>query len=69
MTGQFDLYGVFLPSFAALALFAYGMFRLLAWALCKAGVYRLVWHRSLFNFALYVTLLGGFSIATNWFQR
>lgn len=38
MTRQFDLYGVFLPSFAVLALFAYGMFRLFAWVLCKAGL-------------------------------
>jgi hypothetical protein len=25
----------------------------------RAGLYRLVWHRSLFDFALYVCLLGG----------
>lgn len=69
MTGQFDLYGVFLPSFAALALFAYGMFRILASVLGRVGFYRLVWHRSLFNFALYVILLGAFSAAINWFQK
>jgi EamA domain-containing membrane protein RarD len=69
MTGQFDLYGVFLPSFAALALFAYGVFRVLASFLDKIGLYQFVWHRALFNLALYVTLLSGFSVATNWFQR
>lgn len=69
MTGQFDLYGVFLPAFAALALFAYGVFRILASVLGRIGFYRLVWHRSLFNLALYVTLLGGVSIAINWFPR
>lgn len=68
MTGQLDLYGVFLPSFAGLALFAYGVFRVLARALDKVGFYRLVWHRPLFNLALYVTLLGGFSVAATWFQ-
>lgn len=69
MTGQFDLYGVFLPLFAAPALFAYGLYRVLAAVLGKVGFYRWVWHRSLFNLALYVTLLGGFSVAINWFQR
>ncbi|MBP2572773.1 hypothetical protein J2767_003958 [Agrobacterium tumefaciens] len=69
MTGQFDLYSAFLPSFAALALFTYGVLRALASALSKIGFYRLVWHRSLFNLALYVTLLGVFSIAMSWFQR
>jgi hypothetical protein len=67
MTGELDIHGVFLPSYAALALFTYGMFRLLASFLEMAGVYRLVWHRSLFNLALYVTLLGGFSVTANWF--
>ncbi len=69
MTGQFDLYGVFLPLFAALALFASGVFRVLASVLDKDGFYRLVWHRPLFNLAIYVTLLAGFSVAFNWFQR
>ena len=67
MTGQFDLYGVFLPLFAGVALFAYGVFRALASLLGMVGFYRLVWHRPLFNFALYVTLLGGVSVVINWF--
>lgn len=69
MTRQFDLYGVFLPSLSALALFAYGVFHALTSALGRVGFYRLVWHRSLFNLALYVTLLGGISVAINWFPR
>ena len=69
MTGQFDLYGVFLPLFAGAALFAYGVFRVLTSVLDNVGFYRLVWHRPLFNLAIYVTLLGGFSVAINWFQR
>ncbi|MCK4207541.1 DUF1656 domain-containing protein [Brucella pituitosa] len=69
MTGQFDLYGVFLPLFAGVALFAYGVFRVLTLVLDNVGFYRLVWHRPLFNLAIYVTLLGGFSVAINWFQR
>jgi len=69
MIGQLDLYGVYLPSLAAVALFAYGMFRALARLLSIVGFYRVVWHRSLFNLALYVTVLGGLSAAINWLQR
>jgi len=64
---QVDLYGIFLPSFAALALFAYAGFRLLTSLLEKMGFYRMVWHRSLFNLALYISLVGGFSAAIDWF--
>lgn len=69
MTGQLDLYGVFLPSFSALALYAYALFRVLAPVLAKLGLYQTVWHRPLFNLALYITLLGGISVAINWLQR
>jgi hypothetical protein len=58
MTGEFDLYGVFLPSLAAWMLLAFvislPLRRVLAWT----GFYRLVWHRPLFDLALYVVLLG-----------
>lgn len=67
MTEQVDLYGIFLPSFASLALFAYAGLRLLTSLLGKIGFYRMVWHRSLFNLALYITLVGGSSVAINWF--
>ncbi len=63
-----DLYGVFLPSSAALALSAYVGLRVLASFLGKTGFYRAVWHRSLFNLALYISLAGGFSAAIDWFQ-
>lgn len=68
MTGQFDLYGVFIPSLAALALAVYIVFRALAFLLGKVGFYRMVWHRALFDVALYLTLLGFVSIALNWLQ-
>ncbi|CVI24128.1 conserved protein; associated to putative secretion protein and putative transporter [Agrobacterium fabacearum CFBP 5771] len=68
MTEQVELYGIFLPSLAAHALFAYAGLRLLTSLLGKIGFYRMVWHRSLFNLALYITLVGGFSAAINWFQ-
>lgn len=58
MTGELDLYGVFVPSLAAWMLLAFvislPLRRILAWT----GFYRLVWHRPLFDLALYVVLLG-----------
>jgi len=46
---------------AALAPFA-----LLRWLLDRYGLYRFVWHRSLFNLALYVLLVGGATLVGNW---
>lgn len=68
MTGQLDLYGTFVPSFAAHSLCAYLVFRLLASALGTFGFYRAVWHRPLFNLALYVIVLGALSLLIQWFQ-
>ncbi len=68
MTGQFDLYGVFLPWFSALSLCAYGLLRMLTSLLSRLGLYQGVWHRSLFNLALYIIVLGGLSALFNWLQ-
>ena len=58
MTQDFDLYGVFLPALFAWMLIAfvvsYPVRHLLAWS----GFYRIVWHRPLFDIALYVVILG-----------
>ena len=58
MIGELDLYGVFVPALAAWALIAFIatllMRRILAWV----GFYRAVWHRPLFDLALYVLVLG-----------
>lgn len=69
MTGQFDLYGVFLPWLSALAVCAYGLLRVLIPVFGRMGLYSAVWHRSLFNLALYITLLGVLSAVLNWLQR
>ncbi|WP_232628731.1 DUF1656 domain-containing protein [Methylobacterium sp. Leaf118] len=58
MTGEFDLYGVFVPSLGAWMLIAFALSLPLRRLLARAGVYRLVWHRPLFDLALYVVLLG-----------
>ncbi|KQS83690.1 MULTISPECIES: DUF1656 domain-containing protein [unclassified Methylobacterium] len=58
MTGELDLYGVFVPSLAAWMLIAFALSLLLRRVLARTGFYRMVWHRPLFDLALYVVLLG-----------
>ncbi|KAB1069959.1 DUF1656 domain-containing protein [Methylobacterium planeticum] len=58
MTGELDLYGVFIPGLAAWMLIAFAVSVPLRRILARAGFYRLVWHRPLFDLALYVVLLG-----------
>lgn len=68
MTGQLDLYGVFLSGLTALALGAYGLFRIVTSLFARIGLYRAVWHPSLSNLALYITLVGGLSAILNWLK-
>jgi Protein of unknown function (DUF1656) len=58
MTGELDIYGVFVPALGAWMLAAYAMYLLASRVLNWGGVYRYVWHRPLFDLALYVLLLG-----------
>jgi hypothetical protein len=58
MTGELDIYGVFVPSLAAWMLVAFLISLVARWVLAWTGFYRLVWHRPLFDLALYVVLLG-----------
>jgi hypothetical protein len=56
--GEFDIYGVYVPAFAIYAaialLFQIAIIRLLD----ARNFYRLVWHRALFDLAIYVIVLG-----------
>jgi len=58
MYGEFSLHGVFIPTLMGLMLAAFLVFLGLHQLLLRAGVYRHVWHPPLFNFALYVLVLG-----------
>ncbi|SFL33643.1 DUF1656 domain-containing protein [Methylobacterium pseudosasicola] len=58
MTGELDLYGVFVPCLAAWMLLAFLISLVARGILDRIGFYRLVWHRPLFDLALYVVLLG-----------
>jgi Protein of unknown function (DUF1656) len=61
--GEFDIYGVYVPIFLIFA----GVAFLLQWAVRRLfdswGLYRFVWHRPLFDLAIYVILLGAVTAA------
>lgn len=59
MKYQIDLFGVLLPSLMLWLVITYAIGALLRPLLERVGVYRFVWHRALFDLALYVCLLGG----------
>jgi hypothetical protein len=57
--GEFDIYGVYFPAFAVFAAIALLLQVVVINRLLDAlGFYRLVWHRALFDLAVYVILLG-----------
>ncbi|AHL75653.1 hypothetical protein CH92_11270 [Stutzerimonas stutzeri] len=58
MTGQLNVYGVYVPVLLVMMLIAYLLKNLLGMVLTKLGLYRWVWHPPLFNLALYVMVLG-----------
>ena len=59
MIGEFDIYGVYFPAFAVFAAIALLLQVVVINRLLDAlGFYRLVWHRALFDLAIYVILVG-----------
>jgi hypothetical protein len=56
--GEFDIYGVYFPALVIFAAIAFVLQLVIKRLLNACGVYRFVWHRALFDLALYVILLG-----------
>lgn len=65
MRAEIDLYGVFIPTLAAIAVVAFILSAILRRVLSFAGFYRLVWHRPLFDTAMYFCLLGALVLSLN----
>jgi hypothetical protein len=61
MIGEFSLYGLYVPWLLVLCLAALACSRALSRALAWCGLYRFVWHPALFDTAMFVLLLGGFT--------
>jgi len=66
MLAETDIYGVYVPSLLALMavtlVLSLGLRRLFA----RLGAYAYVWHRGLFDLAVYMLLLGAVSFLTEW---
>lgn len=62
MIGELDIGGIFLPTLLGIMAIAYGLFLVVHAVLNRLHFYRLVWHRALFNIALYTVLLGAVDV-------
>ncbi|MBB3608132.1 DUF1656 domain-containing protein [Rhizobium sp. BK602] len=67
MPAEFDLYGVYIPRLLVLMLATLLAVIPLRRLLARVGAYGLVWHRGLFDLALYVLLLGAVSSLSRWY--
>ena len=68
MIGEVSLYGIYFPPLLLLALLAFVVSALCRRVLARCGFYRHVWHPALFDFSLFVMLLGSLVyLGSNWF--
>jgi len=58
MRHEIDIYGVLVPSLLLWLVVAYALSALVRRLMQRFDLYRLVWHRALFDFAIFVCLLG-----------
>jgi hypothetical protein len=65
MSGEINLFGVFVPALLVYAVAAFGLKEMVCRGLLALGAYRFVWHRPLFDSALFVLLLGGIVFVTH----
>ena len=63
MMGDVDIYGVYAPSLFVWMIAAFILTFPVRRILTRCGAYRLIWHRPLFDLALYVVLLGAVVVA------
>ena len=68
MTEELNLYGVFVPSLFLWMLLALGILLILRHALVYSNAYSMIWHRPLFDLALYVIVLGAVVYLSKWFS-
>ena len=66
MIAELNLYGVFVPSLFLWMLVAFAILLVLRRALVHGNAYILIWHRPLFDIALYVIILGAVVFLSKW---
>jgi hypothetical protein len=59
MRYEIDIFGVLVPALLLWLLLTSVLCAMLCPVLQRTGLYRFVWHRALFELAVYVCLLGG----------
>jgi hypothetical protein len=67
--GELDLFGVFVPGLLCCGLLAAAVNTVLRRILGHLGFYQMVWHRNLFDLAMFVCVLGavvGLTAAVGW---
>lgn len=67
MPAEIDVYGVYIPRLLVLMLATLVVSAVVRRLLALTGAYSLVWHRGLFDLALYVLLLGAVSSFAHWY--
>lgn len=65
MRPELDIYGIYIPTLGALALISFAINIVAQRVLARVGFYRFVWHRPLFDAAMYVCFLGLFVVIAN----
>jgi hypothetical protein len=68
MIGEIDIFGIFVPAVLVLMLIAYLLSLAVRMVFGRIGLYRFVWHRSVFDLAVYVMLLGIVVIVSHRFS-
>lgn len=68
MRYEIDIYGVLVPALLLWLIVAYALSAVLRRLLQRFGFYRLIWHRALFDLALFVCLLGGVVYLSEFLQ-
>ncbi|KAB2770809.1 DUF1656 domain-containing protein [Brucella anthropi] len=65
MQPELDIYGIYIPTLGVLALGAYFASTVMQRLLARARLYRFVWHRPLFDAAMYFCILGVAAVILN----
>ena len=65
MRPELDIYGIYIPTLGVLALGAYVLNTIMQRLLARVRFYRFVWHRPLFDAAMYCCILGAAALILN----
>ena len=66
MIGEVNVYGIYIPWGIIMMLGAMAVTRLISRGLARFGFYRYVWHPALFDFAIFVVVMGCFFVFLSW---